>query len=53
MQSPEKFQRILADLQSAVETERGLVGEADRRSRDLQAKVDMIGKVRARQAAAT
>ncbi|GBF91237.1 hypothetical protein Rsub_03557 [Raphidocelis subcapitata] len=45
VQSPEKFQRSLAELQSAVDDERGQVDAADRRCRALQARSDMVGKV--------
>lgn len=45
MQSPEKFQRALADLQQAVEQERLLVAESERMSRDLQSKLDVVQKV--------
>ena len=46
MQSPEKFQKSVAELQAAVEAERTLVEAADRRCRDQQARKEMVNKVR-------
>ena len=45
MQSPERLQARLEELAGGVEKERGLVSEAERRSRDLQARMDTIAKV--------
>lgn len=45
LQSPEKLEARLKELQSAVDKERTLTAEAERRSRDLQGKLDLIGKV--------
>lgn len=44
-QSPERLQARLEELAGGVERERGLVSEAERRSRDLQARMDTIAKV--------
>lgn len=38
VQSPEKAAKALAELAERVEGERGLVADAERRSRDLQAR---------------
>lgn len=46
LQSPEKFQRSLAELTSAVEGERTAVEEADRACSELAARQEMVGKVR-------
>ncbi|KAF8060492.1 kpr-2 [Scenedesmus sp. PABB004] len=45
VQSPEKFQRSLAELTAAVESERGAVEEADRARSELAARQEMVGKV--------
>eukprot|EP00775_Hariotina_reticulata_P004190 gene4190-4438_t len=45
VQSPEKFQRSLAELTAAVEAERAQVEEADRACSELAARQDMVGKV--------
>ena len=45
VQSPERLQARLEELAGGVERERGLVTEAERRSRDLQARMDTIAKV--------
>ena len=45
MQSPERLQARLEELAGGVERERALVTEAERRSRDLQARMDTIAKV--------
>ena len=45
LQSPERRQARLEELAGGVERERALVGEAERRSRDLQARMDTIAKV--------
>lgn len=47
VQSPERLQARLEELAGGVERERGLVSEAERRSRDLQARMDTIAKVSA------
>ena len=44
LQSPERLQARLEELAGGVEKERGLVSEAERRSRDLQARMDTIAK---------
>ena len=44
MQSPERLQARLEELAGGVEKERALVSEAERRSRDLQARMDTIAK---------
>jgi hypothetical protein len=46
LQSPEKFQRSLAELTAAVEGERTAVEEADRACSELAARQEMVGKVR-------
>jgi transcriptional antiterminator Rof (Rho-off) len=46
LQSPEKFQAVLAELAAAVEAERAQVEAADRRCRDLAVRRDAVGKVR-------
>lgn len=45
MQSPERLQARLEELAGGVEKERGLVADAERRARDLQARMDTIAKV--------
>lgn len=45
VQSPQKIQAMLEEISSAVERERGLVADADRRLRDLHARLDVISKV--------
>uniref|UniRef100_A0A383VHS0 Uncharacterized protein n=1 Tax=Tetradesmus obliquus TaxID=3088 RepID=A0A383VHS0_TETOB len=45
VQSPEKFQRSLAELTSAVEAERGVVEDTDRACSDAMARQEMVGKV--------
>lgn len=45
MQSPERLQARLEELAGGVDKERGLVADAERRSRDLQARMDTIAKV--------
>ena len=45
MQSPERLQARLEELAGGVDRERNLVTEAERRSRDLQARMDTIAKV--------
>ena len=45
MQSPERLQARLEELAGGVEKERGLVADAERRARDLQARMDTITKV--------
>ena len=45
VQSPERLQARLEELAGGVERERALVSEAERRSRDLQARMDAIAKV--------
>ena len=45
MQSPERLQARLEELAGGVEKERALVTDAERRSRDLQARMDTIAKV--------
>jgi hypothetical protein len=47
-QSPEKFQKSLAELTAAVEAERGAVEEADRACSELAARQEMVSKVRRR-----
>ena len=47
MQSPEKLQARLEEIQGAVERERQAAGEGERRARDLQARLDAVAKVRA------
>lgn len=48
LQSPEKFQRQLAELTAAVEAERGQVEDADRACSELAARQEMVGKVKDR-----
>eukprot|EP00850_Spirogloea_muscicola_P000885 SM000003S11130 [mRNA] locus=s3:1138193:1140561:+ [translate_table: standard] len=45
VESPEKLQRTLDELSSSVERERAAVGDAERRARDLQSKLDCVAKV--------
>ncbi|EFN59885.1 hypothetical protein CHLNCDRAFT_49321 [Chlorella variabilis] len=45
VQSPHKIQALLAELAGAVERERAMVADADRRSRELAARLDVVGKV--------
>ncbi len=45
VQSPERLQARLEELAGGVERERALVSEAERRSRDLQARMDTVAKV--------
>jgi hypothetical protein len=45
VQSPERLQARLEELAGGVEKERALVTDAERRSRDLQARMDTIAKV--------
>jgi kinetochore protein Nuf2 len=44
VQSPERFQRTLQDMQRAVEQERGLVADADRRCAQLQLRGEAAAK---------
>jgi kinetochore protein Nuf2 len=44
VESPEKLQRTLEELGAAVEKERAAIGEAERRARDLQAKLECCSK---------
>eukprot|EP00897_Mesotaenium_endlicherianum_P004693 jgi/Mesen1/4251/ME000022S03536 len=44
VESPEKLQRTLEELNGAVERERCSVSETERRSRDLQSKLDCTAK---------
>ncbi|KAL0042016.1 hypothetical protein WJX77_000793 [Trebouxia sp. C0004] len=45
VESPERLQARLEELAGGVEKERALVMDAERRSRDLQARMDHIAKV--------
>lgn len=45
MQSPEKLEASLKELQHAIERERSLTTEAERRARDLQTKLDTVLRV--------
>ena len=45
LQSPEKLQQMLEDMHAALERERALVAEAERRHPDLQAQQEVIAKV--------
>ena len=45
VQSPEKLQARLEEIQRAVERERQATGEGERRARDLQARLDAVAKV--------
>ena len=45
VQSPEKLQARLEEIQGAVERERQAAGEGERRARDLQARLDAVAKV--------
>ena len=47
-QSPERLKAQMEEIAAAVERERAAVAEAERRLRDLQARLDTIAKVRAR-----
>ena len=46
-QSPERLKARMEEIAAAVERERAAVAEAERRLRDLQARLDTIAKVRA------
>lgn len=46
LQSPEKFKRVLAELYAAVDSERAVVADTGRRSREVQARLETITKVR-------
>jgi hypothetical protein len=46
-QSPEKLQARLRDTAGAVERERLRLADAERRSRDLQTRLDAVAKARA------
>jgi flagellar biosynthesis GTPase FlhF len=45
VQSPEKLQQLLETLQAEVENERTLLADAERHSRDLHTRLDIISKV--------
>lgn len=45
VQSPQKVQALLAEISTAVERERGCVADAERRSRELGARLELVGKV--------
>ena len=45
VQSPEKLQARLEEIQGAVERERQATAEGERRARDLQARLDAVAKV--------
>ncbi|KAI7843287.1 hypothetical protein COHA_003119 [Chlorella ohadii] len=45
VQSPQKIQALLGEIAAAVERERAMVADADRRSRELAGRLDLIGKV--------
>ncbi|KAK9808328.1 hypothetical protein WJX73_002253 [Symbiochloris irregularis] len=45
IESPEKLQRKLEELSAAMEKERGLTVEAEKRMRDVQARLDAIARV--------
>lgn len=44
-QSPEKLRARMEETAAALERERGLLAEAERRLRELQARLDTISKV--------
>eukprot|EP00899_Mesostigma_viride_P008740 jgi/Mesvir1/17868/Mv12945-RA.1 len=44
VQSPQKLQRALEELRAAVEEERGHIAGAEKKCRDLQAKLECISK---------
>lgn len=46
LQSPEKLEAALKELQQAVERERALTTETERRARDLQTKLDTLSRVK-------
>ena len=44
-QSPEKLQRKLEELRTAAEKERHLTTDAEKRMRDVQARLDAVARV--------
>ena len=45
LQSPEKLQQMVEEVAAAVEKERSLISDADRRSRDCSSRADAVAKV--------
>ena len=45
VQSPQKIQALLEEIATAVERERGAFADAERRSRDLAARLEVVSKV--------
>ncbi|KAL4427452.1 hypothetical protein ABPG77_000741 [Micractinium sp. CCAP 211/92] len=45
VQSPQKVQALLAEISAAVERERGCVADAERCSRELAARLELVAKV--------
>lgn len=46
LQSPERLQKTLESMQQVVEHERTLAASAERQGRELQARIEMVAKVR-------
>lgn len=46
MQSPARLQRSLVDLTNQIERDKGLVAEAEKRGRELAARLNALSKVR-------
>ncbi|KAK9864138.1 hypothetical protein WJX84_002045 [Apatococcus fuscideae] len=45
VESPEKLQQMVEEVAAAVERERSLISDADRRSRDCSSRADAVAKV--------
>lgn len=45
LQSPEKLQQMVEEVAAAVEKERSLISDVDRRSRDCSSRADAVAKV--------
>ncbi|KAK9821512.1 hypothetical protein WJX74_005779 [Apatococcus lobatus] len=45
VESPEKLQQMVEEVAAAVEKERSLISDADRRSRDCSSRADAVAKV--------
>jgi len=46
VQSPARLQRSLVDLTNQIERDKGLVAEAEKRGRELAARLNALSKVR-------
>ena len=45
MQSPARLQRSLADLTNQIERDKGLVADAEKKGRELAARLNALAKV--------